>query len=317
MNDTNRNPNRHGSFSISTAHYSTGSPKMLPGHDLPQHDVVNIRICDSESRLVVDGEVSSAMFMRALMGHGDLPMHLNLYATGERKSDQRPEERSASGLLRDMVAHNDQELASAVGEVDELIRSMQEGHVKTNKASLASLRLALDKVLRHSTSNRDYVVDSVHRAVEEKAAALAGGLANQAVALGLSRPNELLCVEMNPVSDESGSELGVGAITYMPMEDLGLEIPEVKIEDMTANDLAREISRRLKAAEADRKQNPVNEFGHAVLYLSGAHATSSKTVRVWYVSYQGGTRIDVEEARRYLQAMREGKALTHYDLAKK
>lgn len=292
---------------------------MVPGSDLPQTNVIHIRIEDREGKIVADGYLGTLQFMTAMMGGPAAPILLRTYATpGGMKSDPEPQIQPASALLQKLVAENDSDVKNATAALCEAIEAIENGHVKPNKQTLKELRWAAKRIQEHVCGNRDYIVDKVHHAIESKVADAVTNLVGMAASLGLpgaeDQQGQIAGYRQQllpPVEEGGGSTLMLTTdVAYQPLTMPELNIPDVPLEKMTAADVAKEMYARLKMIENDPVKNRTGD--HSLLFW--ASATASKGgVNVTYISYQGTTFLSLEEAKKYLVGLREGYIGRHFE----
>lgn len=317
MNDEKQ----HSTIGIATIRSHSGM--MLPGSSLPQQQAVHIHIQSADGKTVVDGYVGHIQFMTALMGGPASPILLRRYASGDLKSEEEPQAESVSTLMQNMLADNDADVNNAVEVVQELVDAISNGHLKPNKQNLLDLKRATDAIRLHVTRNRDYIADKVHRAMEHKASDIAMGLVNLAQSLGLPGAQDQApqltgyrhaMIESESSNDARGFSMmqaAPKASSYHPLESIDINIPEVPLEKMTSDDLAKEIHKRLKTLEMDPVKNKKTR-GDVWLFSSGA-TVAKGGVNISYIDYQGKAFLDIEQAREYLAGLRSGYVGRHYE----
>lgn len=321
---------RHSTLGISTC--QSGQPMSLPGTDTPQHHFVHIGIHDPDGRVVADGYLSTMHFMMAMMGRGSAPILLRAYASGQIKEEPEPPMQSMSALIQSKMTEHDSDVRNSCATLGEIVESMLNGRIKPTKGNLMDLKRAIENLQAHVIDNRDYVGTQVQRAFEEKACDIVGGLAANAQRLGLMTGSDLgevaqtiaplmqLSMDNDPVNPliDPPNPPACMDVLYKPMEvQIEAVLPNVPIEDMTPRELAREIHSRLKAIEMNPAKNKVSEENPKPLLFHSSSSYSGRYIVVTYISYQGGSNLERDEAARYLKGLREGYVGRHYEFFRK
>lgn len=328
-------------------------PKPLVGCSTLQHTIVSLEIQDPEGRLLAEVEMSSDQFLRLMIGNSNVDVTLARYRGDDGKlAEEVPEmpQTHRENLYERLEEYHKEDSKRTTGII-ETLRAMINGHIKPNKNVLNDLLSQMETVASHRASNEAFAVRQAEEEVNAIENDLRGGLALMltqitgddrfeqiAKALMPGDDHRALPSPVNVVDPDTGEEVSSAdrfpensgltvqentAIqesgpSYMPVPagaPAPLAIPQIPIEDMTADDLARAISRILRKMEKDPEINPVSKrHGTSSLFGAGACAQSSKKITITYVSYQGSSKVDLEVAREMLRRLREGKFVRHFEV---
>lgn len=279
----------------------------LKGSDIPHNTMTHIEVL-SDDGVVARIYMSMDQFVRLLIGGSRVPCTLEAYwgKDGKLKKEEVTPPETVKQRMKARLGEVESEFHTRLSELSKTLKDIQDGHIKAGKKVIDSLAHEVEILKSHHMSNRDYVLgraqEELEHLTENAAAQLAGKLGvqgeNIALLLGGSGQKSLPPV---PV----------------PLEPtvLSNERDERPISEMGPIQIAETIHRLLKKME--RAQPECKDDGSETLagrlYGASASVSGNNKIVVTYVSYQGHTAIDLEEARRYAIYLASGGKKRHFD----
>lgn len=282
----------------------SSSGQWLNGAMVPQHHYVSLTLKDPDDKIVARVALTFEQMTRALMYNGEVPCTLERYRglDGKLIEEQVEKPKTVHRRMKERLGESRKELADRIADLHkDIYEALQAG--TAGKKKLQELLSQSDTIKQHFASNDDFVVQQAEEelgAMQTQAACQLGVFlqSQHGISADSSVLQKLLPVSENNLLEDKSTDVKPVVTGYVPKER---DLKEVK--DMTAMEVADEINKWLKIAEAF---DP--DIGKESAQLFGSNATSKRNkVEIRYISYQGTHSLTLEAAQEYLTYLRTHK----------
>jgi hypothetical protein len=289
-----------GKISLSMAQ---STKTWLKGSDIPHRNIVHIDL-EADDGIVARIYLSVDQFVRLLIGNSQVDCTLSHYRSGNQFSSEEVEPPKTVGQrMVERLGETEGNFHNRLKELQKTVKDIKDGHVKPNKKVIDEVLREIDVLISHHMSNREFVASCAQEELEHLTEIAAAQLAGKIGA------------------DQEQVSLLLGGMKQKALPAMASELAPPKgqherdsraIKDMGPLQLAETINKFLKKLEATQSKPKDGEYA-VKLYCSGAQLTGNNKITITYVSYQGHTAIDLEEAREWAEYLAAGGRKRHFD----
>lgn len=281
------------------------SGQWLNGAMVPQHHFVSLTLNDPEGKIVARASLTFEQVTRMLMYNGEVECTLERYRGPEGTLVEEKVERpkTVHARMKDRMGTSRSELGARINDLyKDIYAIINSGSGSAGKKKLQELLNDVHTIQSHFGSNDDFVLQ---QAEEELSAMQTQAVCQLGVFLQTQHgieADETTLKKLLPVSDANlltdKSESAVPVVTgYKPKARKAKSI-----DDMTATEVADGIKQELSRLEASMSKSEKSQlFGAGA--IAGATSPDSKVI-VWYISYQGKHKLELDLAKAYLKILK-------------
>ena len=275
----------------------------------PQHYFVSMDIHDPDHKLVARVSLSYEQAAKMMLYNGDVECTLTQYrdTSGKLVSEEVEPPKTVHQRMKERLSETQESLLKRVEDVRRDLYEMVNGDAKRNKGKIEELLESVKVIQSHLKANESFVVQQAEEELCEMQSNAAGqlGLFLQSK-FGIEAPEDAI-KQLIPVSKEP---LLLGEPIEPVQDNYQLKHREQKpIDDMTAMQVADLLQKRLSQIE---KAQP--DRGSEKCHLFGARASAQRgeKVNLTYISYQGTSIIELEDAKKYLKFLLSIKSVSEF-----
>lgn len=281
----------------------------------PQHYYVSLEITDPEGKQIARVALSYEQAARMLLYNGNVECTLERYrnSKGEMVKEEVEKPETVHERMKKRLQESQQSTLDRIKDIHRDLYEMLNGDAKRGKTQIQHLLHEIRTVQSNLEANQNYVLQQAEEELSDMQSNAAGQLGIFLQTKGV----ELQEDEAKKLLPISSAPLLIG--DTKPVEDeYTLKKRESKpIDEMTSMQVADVMRRRLKQLEAQQKDEDAE---HTKLFWANASDHKDK-VHVQYINYQGTSKLDLEEAKKYLKFLLSIKSInefkTHYWYNKK
>ena len=281
---------------------STGT--WLNESDIPQRRYVEIRMNDPEGRLVGRAAMTLDQFATFLVSNSECVCTLVDYRDGSKLLHEEVEvPETVMDRMTRRLGKSHKELLNRIEDLEKDVYEMVNGGSK-GKKKLEELLLSVRVVREHYSSNKTFTVQKAQEEVDKIQDNMRAQILNVASGLGMNVGEEdIKALEGNR---ENLLMLNPSEKDSVPVvSDYEKKKRDVKLlEEMTAMEVADEISRRLIILSNQQKGDEKMDGDERVKLFMTSATPSKNNVHVKYISYQGHSSLTLREAKDYLKFLR-------------
>lgn len=269
---------------------STGT--WLKGCLQPQHYYVSIDIKDPEEKILARVCLSYEQAAKMLLYNGDVECTLEKFRDlhGNLTNEKIEPPKTVHQRMKERLKQSHASIEKRLEDVKRDIYAMVNGE-KSGKKNLTQLLKDIEIIQSHYASNETFVVQQAEEELGTMQNNAAGQLGLFLQSHGANVDKEDLCKMLSV-----GQPLSIVDKSVAPVKDVyQLKQREEKtIDEMTELEVADQIYFILKNLEQKQPKDKDMLFNCSVI-------SSRSNVLIKYISYQGTTKISLEEAKEYLR----------------
>jgi len=276
----------------------------------PQHSFIALSIEDHEGRIIARLGMTFDQFTHMLVSNMETTCTLLRYRDGNGKlaEDIVTHPPTIEDKMKERMKEYRDNLGDRMNDIYKDIYEMMNSGVKPGKKKLEELLRDVATVRSHFKENENFVMKQSEEELSQMQENARVQLSIYLKTLGA----DIAPSEIKFLGDPSSHKLIANGETQPILEPyIKKDREEKPIEDMTSRELADHINKHLIRLEATQSEDTV-EDGHRKLYMSGCSESGTKGVAIRYVSYQTHSFLTIEEARKYLTALRSIKDIKSF-----
>lgn len=280
----------------------------------PQHYYLSLEIEDPDGKTLCRMAMSYDQFVQLLVDSSNTTVTLERYrsTSGNLIEEKVEQPQSTHDRMLDRMGETFQSLIKRLEDARRDVYEMVNGE-KPNKKRLTQLLQDIEIINSHLQSNTSFVV----KQASEEINSLTENAKSQLSLFLASKGVDTSKLDLTPML-ELPSVKALPNYTEPVQENYNLKEREQKsLDDMTAMEVADEINKILHKLEASQTKQKSESQDDEKTKLFMANATHSQScVHIRYISYQGTTRFNIDDAKKYLKFLRTVKSIndfkTHY-----
>ena len=285
---------------------TSSSGTWLNGCLQPQHYYVSLNIEDPNGEIVARVALSYEQAAKMMLYNGDVECTLERYRdkTGNLTEEKVEPPETVHQRMKDRLKDSHVTLAKRLEDIRRDVYEMLNGG-KSGKTNLTNLLHDIEVIQGHYSSNENFVVQQA----EEELGSMQNNAAGQLGLFLQSHGADLKQEDLLQMLPVSSSQLAITDKAEPVKDEYKMKQREDKsIEDMTAMEVADRIHKLLKKFES---LQPDKGSEKAHLFGSGAFMARNK-VSIKYISYQGTSILELDEAKAYLKFLLSVKDLKQF-----
>lgn len=282
----------------------------------PQHYYLSLELEDPDGKILCRMAMSYDQFVQLLVDSSNVTVTLERYrsTTGDLVEEKIEPPQSTHDRMLDRMGETLSSLMKRLEDTRKDVYEMVNGE-KPNKKRLTQLLQDIEIINSHLQSNTSFVVTQA----SEELNSLTENAKSQLSLFLTSKGVDTSKLDLTPML-ELPSVKALPNYTEPVQENYSLKEREQKtLNDMTVMEVADEINKILHNLEAlqTKQKSKLQTKNDETIKLFMANATHSQnSVHVRYISYQGTTRFNIDDAKKYLKFLRTVKNIndfkTHY-----